>query len=86
MVAITPIPSRRQRVFTRLRYLSNVLVLVGYFVLLNVDVTTGVILRIISASVVLPWLISNRIWDGTFVISIMATIDIHKLLELLYGI
>ena len=86
MVALTPLPSKRQRIFTKLRYLSNVLVLVGYFVLLNVDVTTGVIIRIISASIILPWMISNRIWDGTTVISIMTSIDIHKLLELLYGI
>lgn len=86
MVALTPLPSKRQRVFTKLRYLSNALVLVGYFVLLNVDVTTGVIIRILSACIVLPWMISNKIWDGTTVISIMMSIDLHKLVELLFGI
>ena len=75
---------RRQRIFTALRYGSNALVMIGYFVLLNVDVTTGIIIRLLSASMVLPWLINNKIWDGATVISIMGSIDLHKLLTLLF--
>lgn len=66
-----------------MRYGSNALVIFGYFVLMNVDLTTGIIIRLISASLVLPWMIQNKIWDGTTVISLMTSIDIHKLIVIL---
>ena len=36
--------SRRERIFTAMRYGSNALVILGYFVLMNVDLTTGIII------------------------------------------
>ena len=66
-----------------MRYGSNALVIIGYFVLMNVDLTTGIIIRLASASLVLPWMIQNKIWDGASVISMMASIDIHKLIVIL---
>ena len=75
--------TRRERIFTAMRYGSNALVIFGYFVLMNVDLTTGIIIRLLSASLVLPWMIQNKIWDGTTVISLMTSIDIHKLIVIL---
>ena len=66
-----------------MRYGSNALVILGYFVLMNVDLTTGIIIRLLSASLVLPWMIHNKIWDGATVISLMTSIDLHKLVTLL---
>lgn len=66
-----------------MRYGSNALVIIGYFVLMNVDLTTGIIIRLVSASLVLPWLVQNKIWDGATVISMMSSIDIHKLIVIL---
>ena len=66
-----------------MRYGSNALVIFGYFVLMNVDLTTGIIIRLLSASLVLPWMIQNKIWDGTTVIGLMTSIDIHKLIVIL---
>lgn len=70
--------------FINMRKVANLLVLVGYFVLLNVDITTGVIIRIISALLVLPWMVENKVWDGAFVMGIMMSIDLHKLVTLLF--
>lgn len=67
-----------------MRKAANLLVLVGYFVLLNVDLTTGIIIRICSAVLVLPWMIDNKVFDGAFVMGIMMSIDIHKLLTILF--
>ena len=67
-----------------MRKAANLLVLVGYFILLNVDLTTGIIIRICSAVLVLPWMIDNKVFDGAFVISIMMSIDLHKLLTILF--
>lgn len=66
-----------------MRYGSNALVIIGYFVLMNVDLTTGIIIRLLSASLVLPWMIENKIWDGATVISLMTSIDLHKIVTLL---
>ena len=74
-----------EKVFCNLRRLANLLVLVGYYTLLNVDVTTGIAIRICSALLVLPWMIKHKVWDGVTVMSIMMSIDVHKLLELLMG-
>ena len=75
--------ARRERIFTAMRYGSNALVILGYFVLMNVDLTTGIIIRLLSACLVLPWMIQNKIWDGATVISLMTSIDLHKLVTLL---
>ena len=81
-MTIAPFRSRRAT-FTTFRKVANLLVLIGYYVLLNVDITTGIVIRIVSALLVLPWMIQNKVWDGAFVMSIMTSIDVHKLLELL---
>ena len=75
---------RRDRAVTVLRYLSSFLILAGYFILLNVDVTTGIYIRIFANLIVYPWLITARVYDGITVISIMTAIDIHKLFTLLH--
>lgn len=66
-----------------MRYGSNALVIIGYYVLMNVDLTTGIIIRLLSASLVLPWMVENKIWDGATVISLMTSIDLHKIVTLL---
>ncbi len=72
--------------FINLRRVANFLVLVGYYVLLNVDMTTGIVIRICSALLVLPWMINNKVWDGVFVMTIMTSIDVHKLLAIFLGL
>lgn len=66
-----------------MRYGSNALVIIGYYVLMNVDLTTGIIIRLLSASLVLPWMVENKIWDGATVVSLMTSIDLHKIVTLL---
>jgi hypothetical protein len=46
-----------------LRYTGSTILIIGYFVLLNVDVFWGVILRLIGNSICLPWAIKNKVWD-----------------------
>ena len=79
-MTIAPFQQRkRATTFTHMRKVANFLVLVGYYV----DMTTGITIRVVSALLVLPWMIDNKVWDGAFVMSIMLTIDAHKLLSLL---
>ena len=75
--------NRGERITTLMRLSANALVLIGYFVLLNVDMTTGILIRILSALLVMPWMVQNKVWDGVTVMGIMTSIDVHKLIELL---
>ena len=85
MTVLVPTRKNNTRLFNNLRRLANLLVLVGYYVLLNVSMTTGITIRIFSAILVIPWMISNKVWDGVFVMSIMTSIDVHKLIVILLG-
>ena len=76
----------RTRLYTNLRRVANLLVLVGYYTLLNVDITTGIAIRLVSAALVVPWMVQSKAWDGVAVMGIMSSIDVHKLLELLFGL
>ena len=51
---------------------------------MNVDARIGLTIKLLSASLVLPWLIDNKIWDGVTVMSIMTGIDLHKFIEILF--
>ena len=86
MTAVTRNSRNKARLCTNLRRIANALVLVGYYVLLNVDMTTGIIIRICSALLVIPWMVNNKVWDGVFVMGIMTSIDVHKLLYILLGL
>ena len=61
---MTIAPFHSSRYLTTFRKVANLLVLIGYYVLLNVDLTSGIIIRIVSALLVLPWMIQNKVWDG----------------------
>ena len=74
----------RSQVYTWMRLVSNALVLGGYFLLLNVDLTTGILVRIIAAALVMPWILENKLWDAAGVLSTMTAIDLHKLFTLMF--
>ena len=78
-------PLDYEKLFTNMRRFANLLVLVGYYVLLNVDLTTGICIRVVSAALVIPWMVKHKVWDGVTVMSVMTSIDLHKLFQLLFG-
>jgi hypothetical protein len=66
-----------------LRYTGSIIVIIGYFVLLNVDVLTGVILRLIGNSICLPWAIKNKVWDFVGLLGFFLALELHKFLEMI---
>ena len=70
---------RRERTLTRMRYLANILVIVGYFMLMNVDMSLGIIVRLFSAVLCTPWMAAHKVWDGLGVMGLMTSIDVHQL-------
>ena len=65
-----------------LRYLGSILVLIGYYFLLNVDILTGVSLRIIANFLSLPWAIKYKIWDFVILLVFFLILEIAKFIEL----
>lgn len=68
-----------------LRYTGSIIVIVGYFVLLNVDVFWGVVLRLIGNSICLPWAIKNKVWDFVGLLSFFLVLELHKFLGMVFG-
>jgi hypothetical protein len=68
-----------------LRYTGSTIVIIGYFVLLNVNVFWGVVLRLIGNSICLPWAIKNKVWDFVALLSFFLVLELHKFLGMVFG-
>ena len=66
------------------RRVGNVMIPLGYIVLLNFDLLTGIIIRLIANVIVMPWAIRSRMWDFVALVSFLMSIEIHKLVTLLF--
>ena len=64
------------------RYVGNVLLIAGYFVLLHVNLVAGVYIRIVANLLVFPWAIKHKVWDLLFVLTFLIAIEVSKLLTL----
>lgn len=74
---------RKERIFATARILGTVVLVGGYFTMLHVNMTVGIIIKVTAAIMMNPWLIKHKIWDVVILQSIMAAIDLHKLIALL---
>jgi hypothetical protein len=69
--------------FVALRYTGSVILIIGYVILLNVDVFWGVTLRMVANVFSLPWAIKNKVWDLVVLLVLFFVIEVHKFLELI---
>jgi hypothetical protein len=68
-----------------IRYTGSIILIIGYFVLLNVNVFWGVVLRLIGNSICLPWAIKNKVWDFVALLSFFLALELHKFLGMVFG-
>lgn len=68
----------------RLRQIGVVLMMLGYFTLVYVDVFTGAMFRVVGNSLMMPFAIRHKMWDVTIMASFFLTIDASKALHLLF--
>lgn len=68
-----------------LRYVGIILVIIGYYVLLYVNVFWGIVLRIIANIILLPWAIKNKLWDFIILLGFFLVIEFHKFYTILMG-
>ena len=65
------------------RILGSALVIIGYFIVLNVSVTAGVIINLVGDTISMPFFIRTKAWDVVAMISFMTFVSVSKLLSLL---
>jgi hypothetical protein len=68
--------------FIMLRYIGSISALIGYLFLLNIDMQTGIIIRIFGNLLPIPWAIKYKVWDFLVLIVFFLAVEIHKLIAL----
>ena len=63
----------------RCRLVGSVLLIIGYFLVLYVDIKSGCTARLFGNLLVLPFSINCKAYDIAFVSSFFAVIDISKI-------
>ena len=63
-----------------MRIVGSVLVITSYFVILHIDVTTGVIINLTADIISVPYFIRTKSWDVVVMLSFISAIGISKLL------
>lgn len=67
-----------------LRYVGNTLLIIGHFVLLWGDTQTALTVKLIGGLCVLPFAIYLRLWDVVVLELTFGSMDITKLLQLIF--
>jgi hypothetical protein len=63
-----------------LRIIGSIGVIVAYFIVLHVDVLTGVAINLIADTISIPYFIRTKSWDVVIMIAFLLTISLSKLL------
>lgn len=67
------------------RYIGNILLLSGYFVLLWGDPKIGLLVKCIGNAFVVPFAIKYKFWDILVLCGFYAAIELPKLLQLFFA-
>lgn len=69
---------------TKLRWMGNLLIIVGYSILLHYNLKFGLSLKFIGGILVIPSFIQLKMWDALFIVSFFTIIEGSKLLQLYF--
>lgn len=67
---------------TLLRYLGNAFIIIGYFIILWGDMATGLVIKLVAGSLLIPSLIKLKMWDSVVICSFFFCIEFTKFLQL----
>jgi len=63
------------------RVIGSVLIVISYFVVLNVSTTIGAALYLVSHILSIPYFIRTKGWDVVVMLSFLCVISIEKLMQ-----
>ena len=64
---------------TTLRYFGNALVIIGYFVLLYIDMNWGLAVCFTANVLLFPWAIKGKYWDVVIIAAFFSVLNGSKL-------
>lgn len=68
-----------------LRYLGNVLLMIGYQIMLWGDFKYGLILKFMGGMLTIPFAIKLRLWDVLFLCGFFGFTELSKLTQIFFG-
>lgn len=77
---ISPLNPIRHSVDIWMRVLGSGLVIIAYFIILHVDLMTGVITQFVADLISIPYFIRTKSWDVVMMLSFLLAISLSKLL------
>ena len=63
-----------------MRVLGSGLVIIAYFIIIHVDLMTGVITQFVADLISIPYFIRTKSWDVVMMLSFLLAISLSKLL------
>jgi hypothetical protein len=69
------------KTLTGMRVAGSIMVIVAYFVVLHVNLTTGVIMNVIADTLSIPFFVRTRSWDIVLMLGFLLAISFSKLLS-----
>lgn len=63
-----------------LRIIGSIGVILAYFIILHVDVLTGVTLNLVADAISIPYFVRTKSWDVVIMIAFLLTISLSKIL------
>ena len=67
------------------RVLGSVLVIVGYFIILHVDVLAGVVTNLVADLLSVPFFIRTKAWDVVVMISFLSAVSVSKIVSICFN-
>ncbi|AXN58506.1 hypothetical protein KNU05_gp048 [Synechococcus virus S-PRM1] len=66
---------------TRMRIMGSILVITAYFIILHVNILTGVVINFIADLISIPFFVKTKAWDVVIMLGFLLTISLSKLLS-----
>jgi hypothetical protein len=69
------------KTLTAMRVVGSIMVITAYFVVLHVNLTTGVIMNIIADTISITYFVKTKSWDIVIMLGFLLAISFSKLLS-----
>ena len=69
------------RTLTLMRIMGSIGVIAAYFIILHVNVLTGVIINFIADLISIPYFVKTKAWDVVIMLSFLLAISMSKLVQ-----
>lgn len=74
----------RLRTDESLRIVGSLLIVVGWFVVLNTSVTIGSLVSLTGDCLAVPYFVRTRAWDVVIMIALLHSVTVHKVAQALF--